>query len=209
MLAERWNGTRWSLQSTPAPAGASSTFLNSVACTSPMACTAVGGYLNSAGAAQTLAERWDGIVWRRQVTPNPAGTSQLFGVACTTGTACTAVGFSSAGQTPAAVAERWNGSAWKVQAAPNPPGAASSIFFGVACTSASACIAVGGSTSRTRVPVTLAERWNGRSWRLQPTPNPATGGELSGVACTAPSACTAVGARTDSAGNPAGTLAER
>ena len=203
-LAERWNGTRWRIQPTPTPAGASSAFLNGVACTSPMACTAVGGYSNSTGASQTLAEWWDGTAWRRQATPNPAGTSALFGVACASGRACTAVGLSSAAQTPAAVAERWNGSAWKVQAAPNPPGAASSISFGVSCTSPSGCIAVGGSTSRKRAPLTLAERWDGTRWTIQPTPNPPQGGGgLFGVSCTSARACTAVG------GSNAGTLAER
>ena len=204
ILAERWNGTRWRIQPAPAPAGAQSPFLNSVACTSPTACTAVGGYFSSAGASQTLAERWNGTRWAVQATPNPAGTSALFGVACASGRVCTAVGFSSAAQTPAAVAERWNGSAWKVQAAPNPPGAASSILFGVACTSPSACTAVGGSTSRSRAPITLAERWDGRSWRVQPTPNPPQGGgSLNGVSCTSARACTAVG------GSNAGTVAER
>ena len=64
-LAERWNGTRWSLQSTPAPAGASSTFLNSVACTSPMACTAV---------ACTAPSACTAVGARTDSAGNPAGT---------------------------------------------------------------------------------------------------------------------------------------
>ena len=207
-LAARWNGASWSLQRAPTPKGAQFAFLNSVACTSPAACAAVGAYINSSGAIQTLAERWDGSSWRIQPTPNPAGTSQLIGVACTSGTACTAVGYTPAAQTPAAVAERWNGSTWNVQAPVSPPGAASSNFNAVTCTAPSACIAVGGTTSRTRVPVSLAERWDGHSWRIQPIPSPASGGALFGVSCTSATACTAVGAA-----NPfvptAKTLAER
>jgi hypothetical protein len=203
ILAERWDGASWAIQPAPAPAGAQSPFLNSVVCTSASACTAAGAYTNSSGANKTLAERWDGTAWHLQATPNPAGTSQLIGVACTSGTACTAVGYSNTAQTPAAVAERWNGSAWKVQAAPNPPGAASSIFFGVACTAPSGCIAVGATTSKTRAPATLAERWDGTHWAIQPTPNPPQGGGLNGVSCTSAWACTAVG------NSGAGTLAER
>ena len=203
-LAAQWNGASWSLKPTPSPAGSPFSYLNSVACTSPSACTAVGAYQTSSGAFRTLAARWNGNAWHRQATPSPTGSSVLIGVACASGTACTAVGYSNAGQTPAAVAERWDGSAWKVQAAPNRPGAASSILFGVACTSPSGCIAVGMTTSRTRAPATLAERWDGRSWRVQPTPNPPQGGgSLNGVSCTSARACTAVG------GSNAGTVAER
>lgn len=47
--------------------------------------------------------------------------------------------------------------------------------------------------------VTLAERWNGRSWRVQPTPNPPNfrssfgGLALDGVSCPAARSCTATG----------------
>ena len=50
--------------------------------------------------------------------------------------------------------------------APDGPNA---ILNGVACTSASACTAVGNQT----LAKTLAERWNGRTWQVQATPNPA------------------------------------
>ena len=40
----------------------------------------------------------------------------------------------------------------------------------------------------------MAERWNGRSWHIQPTPNPSKGGGLAAVSCTSTVACTAVAA---------------
>ena len=58
-LAERWNGTRWSIRHPPNPAGASDVFLNGVSCTSASACTAVGEYFNGT-AGVTLAEGWSG-----------------------------------------------------------------------------------------------------------------------------------------------------
>jgi hypothetical protein len=42
--------------------------------------------------------------------------------------------------------------------------------------------------------VTLAERWNGTSWKVQSTPNAhAHTNQLDGVSCKAADACTAVG----------------
>ena len=207
-LAAQWSGASWSLRPTPSPAGSPFSYLNSVACTSPSACTAVGAYQTSSGSFRTLAARWDGTAWHRQATPSPTGSAVLIGVACASGAACTAVGYAPAAQTPAAVAAGWNGSTWTVEAAVSPPGAASSNLNGVACTAPSACIAVGATTSRTRTPVSLAERWDGRAWRTQPIPSPAGGGALSGVSCTSASACTAVGAANLLVPNST-TLAER
>src|SRR6516225_3240092 len=68
-LAERWNGTRWTIQPAPNPGGAQFTFLNTVACASASACIAAGAYINSSGAFQALAERWNGTSWAIQPTP--------------------------------------------------------------------------------------------------------------------------------------------
>jgi hypothetical protein len=202
-LAERWNGIRWSLQPTPTPAGAQFAFLNTVACTSPSACTAAGAYTNASGVFRTLAEHWNGTAWHRQATPNQ-GPSLLIGLTCTSAAACTAVGYSTTNQSPAVLVERSAGASWRTQAAPNPPGAASSSLNGVACASRSACTAVGATTSRSRTVATLAEQWNGHTWRIQPTPSPTGGGALNSVSCAWRSACTAVGGTADGA-----TLAEQ
>jgi len=58
-LAERWNGTKWSIQTTPNPVGGSNSTLDGVSCASASTCTAVGGYNNGTTGA-TLAERWNG-----------------------------------------------------------------------------------------------------------------------------------------------------
>jgi hypothetical protein len=60
-LAERWNGTKWTILRTPAPSGAD---LESVSCTSARACTAVGH-----GKSGLLAERWNGTKWALQSVP--------------------------------------------------------------------------------------------------------------------------------------------
>jgi hypothetical protein len=211
-LAERWDGSSWAIQPTPNPAGATQSLLSGVSCTAATACTAVGYYYNSV-TDLTLAERWNGSSWAIQPTPNPAGATQsvLSGVSCTAATACTAVGYYvESDGTPVTLAERWNGSSWAIQPTPNPTGATQSLLSGVSCTAATACTAVGDYLNSSGAFVTLAERWNGSSWAIQPTPNPAgaTSDALSGVSCSAAGACTAVGDYVNSSGTPL-TLAER
>jgi hypothetical protein len=82
----------------------------------------------------------------------------------------------------------------------------------VSCTSAVACAAVGARTdSSGDFTGTLAERWDGSRWHLQPTPNPpgAQGSALFGLSCTSSSACTATGNSFNSSGTPVGVFAER
>ena len=55
-LAERWNGTSWSIVPTPNPTGATGAQLNQVSCTAANACTAVGSYTHE-GSTPTLVER--------------------------------------------------------------------------------------------------------------------------------------------------------
>ena len=205
-LAERWNGTTWSIQTTPNPAGGSGSILNGVSCTSASACTAVGNSSNG-----TLAEGWDGATWSIQAPPNPAGASDIFlqGVSCTSASACTAFGEDGNGTTDVTLAERWNGATWSIQHTPNPAAAPGSILVNaVSCASASACTAVGTYSNGT-MNVMLAERWNGTRWSIQHTPNPAGGSDstLYGVSCASATACTAVGGSFN--GTTGVTLAER
>jgi hypothetical protein len=204
-LAERRSGGRWAVQSTPNPHGAAASALNGVSCPSGSACTAVGQFAVGSGAQLTLAERWNGGSWRIQRTPNPPGSpsSRLSAVACPAADTCTAVGTSGS----TLLVERWDGSRWRIQSAPAPSGAQFSELNGVTCTATASCVAVGDYVNSSGLDVTLAERWNGTSWAIQPTPNP-SGGQffrfLGGVSCTAPVACEAVGASDD-----AGAFAER
>jgi len=87
--------------------------------------------------------------------------------------------------------------AWAVQPTPNPL-ASQGQLIAVSCSSATACIAVGGRQGRTGAGVTLAESWNGTAWSVQKTPNPpgATESSLAGVSCTSATFCIAVGLAT-------------
>src|SRR5690349_20698994 len=67
-------GPVWTV--TPSPnATLSGGKIESVSCSAPGACTAVGTNLNTSGISVTLAERWNGTSWQRQATPNPPGNT--------------------------------------------------------------------------------------------------------------------------------------
>jgi hypothetical protein len=160
VLAERWNGSGWAMQSPPNPAGSGGNVLSGVTCTAATICTAVG---ENYSLSVTLAERWNGSSWAIQPTPNPAGAtgSGLFGVSCRAATACTAVGhYTNSSGTYLTLAERWNGSSWVIQATPNPAGAKYSVLSGVSCTAATACTAVGDYYNSSGTDLTLAERYS-------------------------------------------------
>ena len=112
MLAERWNGTTWALQTTPIPAGAIGSTLNEVACPSSTPdCEAVGAYSASSSPTVTLAERWNGTTWALQTTPNRTGVldSELNAVACLSATDCEAVGDDlNSSNVTVTLAERWS-----------------------------------------------------------------------------------------------------
>jgi hypothetical protein len=188
-LAERWNGTAWSVQEPPSPSGAKSSSLSGVSCVASEACTATGSYVNSSNVKVTLAERWTGGAWTIQTTANPGEASSLAGVSCSSTMGCVAVG-TSARKT---LAEHWNGTEWTVHSTPTPPLEEEHFLYGVSCTEPKACTAVGA--------LGLAERWNGSAWTIEKTP---LRSNLRAVSCTSATACTAVGYT----GPTAATLAE-
>jgi hypothetical protein len=202
-LAERWNGTAWSVQSTTNPTGATASALLGVSCTSSTACTAVGDYYNSAGTRETLGEGWNGTAWSTQTTQNPTGATSniLLGVSCTSSTACTAVG---ADNDPSQVTlvERWNGTTWATEESPNPSGALASVLHGVSCATSTACTAVGDYDNAYGTNASLTEGWNGTKWTLQPIPNPVEFkfAALWSVSCTAATTCLADGYYKNKAG---------
>jgi hypothetical protein len=204
-LAERWNGTSWSLLKPPVPTGAGDTSLLGVSCVSANACIAVGSYRSKSGNVLTLAEAWNGTSWSIQPVPLPAGAARAFlnSVSCTSASACIAVGSSlDSASNNSPLAERWDGTSWSIQQTPAPAGGQAVILNGVSCPSATSCTAV-GSYQASGVPFTLAETWDGTSWSVQPTANPASADDraLSGVSCRSAGVCTAVGYFSKRVGN--------
>ncbi len=136
-MAERWNGTEWSLQTMVTPTGSTTTGLKGVSCVSSTYCIAAG--VQKVGTHNTpLAEVWNGTSWALQTVPLPPETSAalLTGLSCVSSTSCTAVG-----QNEHTVVEHWNGTEWFVQSSPNP--VAGDNLLAVSCLAPLECRAVG------------------------------------------------------------------
>ena len=188
ILAERWNGTAWSVQSTSAAIEAST--LTGVSCTTATACTAVGEYDDFPSGETTFAEVWNGTAWSFQETAGFLAKSAR--VSCTSATACTLVGTITPGGLDNAATERWNGTKWASQTPVNPE--RQNVLHTVSCAALTRCIAVGAQKGEETPSKTLAEIWNGTSWATQETTNPeGENNELRGVSCPSTTACVAVG----------------
>lgn len=188
-LAIAWNGRTWVTE--PLASGS----LAAVSCAATKACVAVG-----AG-----ADLWTGRRWITIASP-----TQLGSISCPTSGYCQAL--SATGQ-QRPVAQRWDGSAWHTERIQQPhPRPDDLTIASLSCVSRSFCMAVGDYTrgvsampSPAYRDLTLAELWNGKTWRMLRTPDPSTNNQLASVSCVSASACTAVGAST----GRKWTLAER
>ena len=203
-LIEHWNGTSWSVVSSP-NAGGGSNFLFGVAAVSSSDIWAVGTYptLNQ----QTLIEHWDGTSWSVVPSPNVASVDNyLYSVVAVSATDIWAVGISvnSSQLGPdQTLIEHWDGTSWSIVPSPNV-GTLDNRLNGVAAVSASDIWAVGNYFNSNFYYKTLIEHWDGTSWSVVSSPNPgANNNNLSGVAAISSSDVWAVG------GSPRGTLIEQ
>ena len=197
-LAERWNGTAWSLQTMPALAGDSAVALYAVACPTATDCTAVGTYNQPSGAPVILAELWNGSKWLIQNTPAlpPSTEASLTAVACPAAKTCTAVGGYSTSTAGYGLIEVWNGLQWGIQASHqgNVDG-----LTGVACSSNNYCTAVGSTYTGNAPPkpeeLPFAERRTTGGWVTQAVPDTSGAEETfpSAIACPSTSVCTTAG----------------
>ncbi|ADB49855.1 hypothetical protein Cwoe_1427 [Conexibacter woesei DSM 14684] len=199
-LAERWNGTSWSVQRTVNPPGATTTTLHDVSCWISSTCTAV-GYAVVGSVRSAIAQRWDGSAWTLQSIPLPAGAqaSQFDAVTCRSNTFCVAVGsYVDRSGRMTGLGAFWNGTSWSAPAIPSPAGSTREVLVGVSCLDSDTCIAVGTSFDLGDAR-TLTLHGSGRAWTLVPSPNPAgtTYSELRGVSCVRLSLCSAVGLTVD------------
>ena len=128
--------------------------------------------------------------------PTGATGSELRAVSCSAANHCVAVGaYDTSDGSQVGFAERWDGTAWHLQHVAGVTGATGSELVGVACTSGTACTAVGDYADGQGRQRVLAEVWNGTAWRVEHTPTVAgaQAAGLTSVACTAATTCTAAG----------------
>jgi hypothetical protein len=194
-LAEAWNGTKWTMSAPPNPSGSLDTELNGVACTSSTACLAVGS-----SQVGPLLESWNGASWTVVAVPSPSGATEgagLSGIDCTSSQACVVTGsYEDSSFVEHLFGETWNGTTWTVTTVPVPSGSNYPQLYGLACTSASACLAIGSyRVNATGDEAELADSWNGSSWALTTVPAPpgSNNASLGGISCAGDGSCTVVG----------------
>jgi hypothetical protein len=195
-LTERWDGTTWTIVSSPNPTGANE--LSALSCLSTTNCFAVG--YTQTSVYTTLVEHWNGTTWTitPSANPAPANLNTLSGVSCPSVQNCFAVGtysvFDGGSHT---LIEHWNGTTWAVIPSHTPAGALQSELRSVSCISPTSCVAVGSFVTNSNAPLQqpLVQQGNASSWNVVPSakPSSATASFLSGSSCAGPTTCVAVG----------------
>lgn len=191
--ADRLVNGKWVETSVPYFTGESYLTLNGVSCPESSRCTAVGHYYAS-GHYHSSVAIWNGSSWSRQTITEPPSTiaSELYEVSCVAGYECVAVGSreTSGGVWVDYSVQLREGSASNLET-PTAEASGQSEVQGLACTSASRCVAVGwynpsaGGAAKPFSMVLENGKWTlqGRSWS----------GFLESVTCTAVNSCIAVG----------------
>ena len=170
-LIEHWNGTQWSIASSPNP-GSNYNKLNEVAAVSANDIWAVGEFVNGNTGPKTLIEHWNGTQWSVVQSPAPGVRgSSLSGVAAVSANDVWASGGSYTNSASPTLIEHWNGTQWSVVKSPNPPHTTNNTLVGIAMVSHSDIWAVGYSTANnTGIGATLIEHWNGTKWSIIKSP---------------------------------------
>jgi hypothetical protein len=185
-LAQFWNGSYWSLVSTPNE-GTGDNFLQGVYTRSGNDAWAV-GYYRSGGAARTLIEHYNGINW--QVLPSPnvgSGDNFLQGVYARADDDAWAVGFYRNGTVSRTLIMHWDGAVWSLVASPNSP-LGGGVLYSVIALAVDDAWAVGFEEQ------TLVLHWNGTQWSVVPSPNAGIGqNSLQSISAVGPNDIWAVG----------------
>ena len=186
-LMEEWNGAAWSIVASP-NASSHDQNLEAVSCVSGTFCMAVGWYKSQAEDNVALIEDWNGSSWT--LGSGPANGMEMEGVSCVEAAFCMATTtFTGSLESPSFA--QWNGSAWSAVSSPS----LGTLYFlyGVSCSSATLCVAV-GTYEESGAPPTLIEEWNGASWTVGNSVSvPGQANGLVTVSCLSAGFCMAAG----------------
>lgn len=205
-LIQHWNGTSWSIVTSPNANYEGRNGLTDVVAISPTDAWAVG--VTYASRYSTLIEQWNGSSWSIVPAADLAGDDYLYGVAANSATDIWAVGINinTSGVTQPLI-EHYNGTTWLT--VPTP--AISSTFAeldGVAVSSGQAW-AAGDYTDSNGIYHTLIEHYDGSSWSVASSPNVGTTGSTLGtITAISPTNVWAAGFTQDTANNATGGLVE-
>lgn len=197
-LTEYWNGTRWRIVPSPSAGSAQNNLQAVAAVPHTHQLWAVGGFINTGGAPQTLIEHWNGTSWTVVPSPSPgASNNGLNAVVALSARNAWAAGL----QDGQPLIEHWDGTSWTIVASPAVTG---NLLGLTSVPGTSQLWASGGNGA------TLTEHFDGISWSVVPSPNAAgsTGGDvLYGTQAVTASNVWAVGS-DGTGGNPVFTLIE-
>jgi hypothetical protein len=148
-------------------------------------------------------------VWKLSTVPQRGTASNnLWNVSCVSTTRCVAVGFYAnldAGFYKTLIAS-YNGSTWKLEASPNRPDQ-DNYLFGVDCTDATHCVAVGRSFNQTTSKSLVLTLDGGTTWKMPSVPARASADNLlADVSCATTTSGKAVGYTVADADNATKTL---
>ncbi len=201
-LIEEWNGTKWSIVSSP-NRGTDGSTLTGISAISATNIWAVGQSF-SGSTASTLVEHYNGTKWSIVSSPNVEGQSSLFtSVKAVASTNVWAVGESyNAQYASQTLTEHYNGTKWSIVASPNPQTSAN-YLEGVAAASSKSVWTVGGDAGSNGRSQTLVEKWNGSLWSVIPSPNPSSSvlDQLNSITVVGTKNIWAAGIQEDSSGN--------
>jgi hypothetical protein len=196
-----WNGKTWARKTATAGAKGTQTELSAAHCFSLTFCVVAGTVdtVSSTSLTETLLlATWNG----KAFTPQKAGAVNLdFGIAtdvwCLSPSHCvmTGVNFGTGKTTTmSGFAEVWNGVTWTATKWAGPKGSTLAGLFGVSCTSATSCIAVGAAGTQ-KVMHVAALSFNGTKWSVLKVPSVGTGlvSDFEGVSCPKTADCVAIG----------------
>ena len=184
-----WNGTMWSLVSTPT-LGVNSALM-AVSASSATDAWAVGFEVVGQHHRQTLLEHWNGAAWSVDTADSVSGfAAQLTGVVDLSPASAYAVGIGATGP----LLEHWNGTAWSPVTIPDPD---FNVGAGQAISASSASdIWVVGTTFDSATSQTVAEalHFNGTAWSVVPMAQPGSNTPtISAVTAISPTDAWAVG----------------
>jgi len=203
-LMEHWNGTAWSIISSPNQ-GVDDT-LSGITVVSASNAWTVGSYLiaDNNATVDTLVEHWNGTAWTVVSSPNqPAIQNFLYGVTAISAGDVWAVGESGddSSDTSQTLVEHWNGTMWTIVPSPSA-GSHTNPLERVDAISANDIWAVGYYESANGY-ATMTEHWDGSSWSLVSSPNPGSWQNyLYDVAAISATEAWAVGYSLDNGGYP-------
>ena len=185
-LIMHWNGTTWSVVSSP-NAGPYDNELWGIAAAGPDDIWAVGYFVDGPATESSLVEHWDGQQWQVIPSPNPPGSPQnlLRGVSAGAANNAWAVGASD--NSPVGeqlLTEHWDGAQWMLVPGPSDLDTAIGMLYRVVTLAPQAAWAVGYYGFPGQPPdQTLTLHWDGARWTRVASPSPgALDNNLEGLA---------------------------